>query len=478
MGELYPDEFLDQIELRWRQGQDFGPIAFSGDTGRSPYRSMWEQRLKAIGAVGVADAGQPSFPWSCAYLVYERQAAFLWRTSDKDALSVSTDRGERHTLVARALVGPSEWLTPGLAILLAESGPVPCLRPGPGQVREGAVLDQVPVRRLDADVRSAEAGLDRRAREAPDLERLIAAALTEPDRPHSVMLPGPAFEDGVPAALLWGLWEATGRLLGIEGDGWSWSFSTHEPTSRELFPNSQQPHLVFRSHRVHGPAIDLCEAATPAGTRQARVAEVLTRTYRDRGVSGVDDIFGHVFERETDLDAKLTEIVREHGPGRPGDRAETVVTVRDVVQYGDEPPAEQPPGYQPPVQQVPQSPPAVPAWPEDERLANRLLPAIAEYASRSVVAEAYRKKELAERSRGPYDHHGRGDLGADAFPPPRYDRGVPRVPGRSEPSRPTPARSSEERGKPAAPWWWAPGWMLAAGFVLGVLVEFLANLIL
>src|SRR2546430_1043792 len=92
---------IDQIELRWKQGQDFGPIAFSGDTETN--RTMWERWLNGIGAVADADDGEHMSGWSCVYLGYGKQAAFLWRTSDMRALPISHDSGERHALVARAL---------------------------------------------------------------------------------------------------------------------------------------------------------------------------------------------------------------------------------------------------------------------------------------------------------------------------------------------------------------------------------------
>src|SRR5918992_2532526 len=176
-GGIDHTDHIDQIELRWKEGQDFGPIAFSGDTERG--RNVWERRLSAIGAVEDA-YGEPAPRWSCVYLEYGDVAAFLWRTSDSRALRISQDRGERHGLVARALVGPAAVLTPRLAIALSASPPPSWLIPPPGQVKQDAQLARVPLDQLRKTVRDTEIDLSRRARDATKLERLIATVLAAP----------------------------------------------------------------------------------------------------------------------------------------------------------------------------------------------------------------------------------------------------------------------------------------------------------
>lgn len=490
--ETYATGVLDQIELRWPGGQDFGPIAFSGDTARS--RTMWERRLNAIGMVEAPDDGQPPFEWSCAYLRYADAAAFLWRTSDEHALPVSHDRAERHALVARALVGPPEALTPRLAISLAASGPVDCLGPQPGRVQEGAPLDPVPVDLLHEAVGATEFGLTQRARTASELEHLVAGVLAEPNQSHSVILPGQEFVKATPAVLLWGLLETAGALLDTENCGWNWSFSTHEPYSRGQFSGTP-PHLVFRSRRVLGPAIDLCARPGPASSRAARAAERLAGVYRAQGASGVNERFGHLFGWEAGLGDKIAAILEETGWDQPGDHG-GAYPVRSDTRNDDGPPYAEPhgdssyddvirygqaSGYQPvssgqpvpagrPVPAERPDPQPVPqARQDDVTLANQLVPIVFRYASPPVISEEYRLLQQRNGDQRPPGAYGR--TGVPALPRTgHYGSTRTGMPERQDPEPPEPQSGDwlPERGSNQ----WAI-WLLLIGYVLGVLFTLL-----
>jgi hypothetical protein len=324
-----PQARADQIEFRWLPQFDFGPIAASNQD--DAFRQVWFPRLKKIAAVteeprdGVSPAG------SLVHIVFDNDtAAVIWRTWQPNAKNLGND-GKRNALVARALVGTIDVVTPELALALAISHLPAGLGYLPGQVAPTDILPMVYADELEEITLGARDRLNELARAATGLGLFISATLREPGTPLSVLLPdryaAKRPEDGPQAGLLWGLHSTTGALLtgdfGRPVEGWKWSFSTYEPPHRE---NDQRslPHVTFRRRHLEDSAppsslreetivrpYDGAEQSGWAGDLEGRVGDCLALAYRELGQSGLDPILKDIATRFRNLKDRLGAVLTE-----------------------------------------------------------------------------------------------------------------------------------------------------------------------
>jgi hypothetical protein len=247
---------VEQIEFRWQRGRDFGPIASSSPD--PVFVDDWRALLATIAAP--PEGVRPGHRSLVYLLIPERgEAAIIERSFDEGAVMVndgpSREDGGRHAQVARALVGPVEVLGVDLALAFDHHG-LDVFGLFPGRIQPGTSLQS-----LDGDV-LAGVVTELDARTPPGLGALVAAALNEPAKPISVLIPGePSHGPARPGDYLRGLRHTAGRLLEGTHTGWCPSFSTFEaPPGRTA---GRLPHVVFR---------DL------AAARTARPTEMRTET--------------------------------------------------------------------------------------------------------------------------------------------------------------------------------------------------------
>ena len=246
------DQLINQIEFRWQPGKDFSATASSLDN-KEVLRG-WSSRLSKLArpATPNADAGVPES--SFVYQTFsDGKAALIWRLYEQDALELF-EQPARQPLVARAIIGRSDLLTPDLALALCHMDFAHRLHQPPGQVPIDASLPVIDgLKLIDEFGLPASGQLDALVKKTHGIDSVVATALLKVGKPLSVVLPGSEMivsPDGSDVLrLLWGLWRVAGPLLAsAEGSESSpnWSFSSYEPPlgsseARDL------PIVVFRS---------------------------------------------------------------------------------------------------------------------------------------------------------------------------------------------------------------------------------------
>lgn len=281
-----PDNTYHQIHFTWAEPTLLGrigpgPAASSFTDSDQPALRSWSDRLlptltadhrAAMPDIDPADL--PETLWSRTYP--DGQAALVYRRP-----------GNVHKAHAWAVVGPAHGFTLPRIIALHENPntrPAAHRSPRPGWATM-PTLDIPDLEELTA-APGAVRMRDRRAAETtvegePLLPGAVAAALYRPDRPLRITL-APENADlwqAVQLRFLWGMYRTLHDVLtpprAIPAAGWSWSFSTYEP-SLEV----EAPHLTF------GPP-DHEQRATPfLNTPEPdyrRVAEGLVTLLRDEG---------------------------------------------------------------------------------------------------------------------------------------------------------------------------------------------------
>jgi hypothetical protein len=233
---------FDQLEFRWTGEDHRGYSVIASSNSRDS--KYWETVLQPL-------ARPPKVQRSATvvYKIFGEEAAIIFRRIQgppvaRDALRAGQPilDAQRNTLVARALVGPADLLSPPIALACAALGFPSCLSPSPGEVREGETLPAVLLSDLEAEVKETIAELDGLAREDQALELLVAEVLTAPATPLTLQLPEDLIGSETATALLWGLWRTTHRFLAEVPD---WSFSTGEAPAGNTDPG-QLPHLVVQ----------------------------------------------------------------------------------------------------------------------------------------------------------------------------------------------------------------------------------------
>jgi hypothetical protein len=244
---------IDQVELRWtgENQSGFSIIAVS-DTCDS---ETWAPRLQPI-------ARPPKLQQlvTVIYQIFGDDAAVIFRVMMPSAASAELPatpdslpaviQPARDSLVARALVGPRELLSPEIALASSFSAISPAdfpsfLVPAPGKVLAGDRLPTVSRSALDSLMKRVAPNLDDLARDDSALEPVIAAALTNPAVTLTLQLPPHEVGAQSVVALLWGLWRTTSPLLAA-APGWQWSFSTGEAPLGDTELGSL-PHLIVQS---------------------------------------------------------------------------------------------------------------------------------------------------------------------------------------------------------------------------------------
>ncbi|TDC83526.1 hypothetical protein, partial [Actinomadura sp. 7K507] len=257
---------IDQIEFRWDHEYDLGGIASS--FGSDAEFRRWNDLLKPYARISAH--GRPAAaraPSSAVYLTFrDDQAALILRSLDPKALRVESGPArsagaDRLDLVARALVGPKRLLTGEVAMRIAASDPLHVFTPRPGQVGRGTPLNPLNFSYLDNRTTSGDE-LRRRAQRVHGLAPLIAAVLSEPARPVTLVLPvddiGSPLRESRALALLWASRRVLKLMLtdpdGLTTDGWRTSFSTCEaPLGGGDGRN--EPAITFRERGVDRPPL-------------------------------------------------------------------------------------------------------------------------------------------------------------------------------------------------------------------------------
>ena len=258
---------IEQVELRWT---DEGQRGFSAIAYSERYESsLWAARLQPI-------ARPPKIQQSATvvYEVFGGDAVVIFRflmqptdldgsTGEWGSLSAGMPSA-RDNLVARAIVGPLELITPEIALVLSFLGRPDFINPPPGKVLERDRLPILASAVLEDAVQRVSPRLDELARRDKALESVIATALTEPLCPVNLQLPETEVGTESTTALLWGLWRTTNRVLAVIPD-WQWTFSTGEEPSGNTDPGSLPQLIVRRLPRPDDPR--------PSAQRDQRVVQ-------------------------------------------------------------------------------------------------------------------------------------------------------------------------------------------------------------
>jgi hypothetical protein len=221
---------LDQIEFRWTP-DDLAVVASSAG-GEATER--WRRRLRTW-AVSPVEEGVRRVRSSAVYLPYDDgDAALILRSIDALAQQIYPGvTPDRSRIVARALVGPAETLTPCRALELAASRM--SLDPEPGQVQPGT--NMTPLRMASPQVFLGYPPPNPSPR---GLAALVAAVLRSPDEPVTFLLDAqvPLDLTGSPALpLLWLTHQLVTPLISGAEDRecrrWLRAFSTFETGLRQ-----------------------------------------------------------------------------------------------------------------------------------------------------------------------------------------------------------------------------------------------------
>ena len=295
---------LHQIEYRHHQTKDLSPAA-SSMTSRETL-AAWDSRIRPWIRHPHADFLSES---ACYQVLPNEQAALAWRYWSKQAAQ-REDGTHGRPLVSRVLVGPVSVLTPAVAIAACRAGlAADWAGPLPGKVPDDSQLPMVSGATLSALAHEMSPELDEAAIAQEGLQAVVAAALAEPSIPLAISMQGLLIQaplrDCVQFPLLWGLHRVTGRLLGPDERGWS--FSTFELPLGEMDPASL-PAIVFREAKdgVKAP---------PARWRR----EVKVRPFEPVALDG-----GAAYAGQLALAGGLVTAYRERG----GDWLEQFITER------------------------------------------------------------------------------------------------------------------------------------------------------
>jgi hypothetical protein len=333
------EEVIDQIEFRWQPGRDMAPFAWSFSDARKA--DFWSSRLAGIFRPPIPNPEQGVPGTSFFYFAPgDGHAAFVWRQYEQDASRLEDDAARR-ALVARALVGTAEALTPSLAIATCHSSPLARLGPPPGQASSARGLSPLARGHLAPERATIEA-LDEAACQEWGLDILIAGALAEPRLPISVMLPATAMlmdpADSPQLLLLWGLWRTTAPLVTVPRPRdeppaeRGWSFSTYEPPLGSTGTGTL-PDIVFRSLEQQGQpplnardemaVLPRQDAGVPS-TGFPRFGNQLVRAYRELGGLELDRLLQQVAAEHPDVDDRLGQtskrLSRLWSPSRAAER--------------------------------------------------------------------------------------------------------------------------------------------------------------
>ncbi|GAA3231041.1 hypothetical protein [Actinocorallia longicatena] len=248
---------VNQIELRWRQNSDFGPVAYSTSASADPqYFQRWWVHLAEFASPPLSEETRAD---SLVYLVFPgtRQAAIIYRCFDEKARKLYTNAphedGNRNVQVARAIVGGMDAVSTDLALAwMARGAPLDLLGAKPGQAARDDVLPGINPAELAEFARSGAVETRGELR----IQRMVAAALREPKIPLGIMLPEDMIRmplrNGTQLPLLRGLFSVLGPMLtSAKGDllnEWRPSFSTFEPHSRAGLQGA--PRIMFRSEKM------------------------------------------------------------------------------------------------------------------------------------------------------------------------------------------------------------------------------------
>ncbi|XRQ12192.1 hypothetical protein ACN3XK_15240 [Actinomadura welshii] len=254
------EALIEQIEFRWDGEYDLSAVAWS--YGPDEQVKRWSDVLKPYvrvsGRGGSAAADAPS---SAVYLTFGRDAALILRSVDPRALRTGTGRArsagaDRLDVVARALTGPSRLLTAEVAMRIAASDPLRVFKEPPGQVGHGTPLNPLEFSFLNNRSTPGD-GLLGRARNVHGLAPLIAAVLTEPARPVTLVLPAEEIRGSLQGsralALLW----ASRRVLELmldDADARLASFSTCEAPLGGG-DGRPEPAIAFRERGLDRPPL-------------------------------------------------------------------------------------------------------------------------------------------------------------------------------------------------------------------------------
>jgi hypothetical protein len=337
------DVRIDQVEFRWHPTYDLSAVASSFENNGM---RQWNDLLQGHAGVSRLDRTVPVAPTSAVYLTFRGDnAALILRSLDEGARVLYHQATEdRNALVARALIGPMDALTPSLAMRLAASDLRDVLMPAPGQV-DSVTLPPLGTKQLWSAA-AADYSLQQRAQRQPGLAPLVAAVLRDPAHPVTMLL-GPEqvglnLHESPAIYLLWALHKVIHPLLSdVDGqplDGWKPTFSTFEapfrggdgrPTPRVAFrsrpmldktPLHEAPKVAHEHSQLSRS--DLIDAAA------IRLAEL----YEMHGDES-DHIIAKVVQHTGGLAERLTAVMHNaEAGGRLGERAPRApVTARSLL---------------------------------------------------------------------------------------------------------------------------------------------------
>lgn len=303
-----PSDVIHQIEYRWQHEKDLSPFA---TTMSEPMTAGWNDLIRAW----VRHPHASGLSESVCYKTWNQtgDAALAWRYRDPRAAErADGTSGRPH--VSRVLVGHASVLTPEVAIALCIKGLPPSARP-----HRVSAPDELPIispEELTAAVNDVAAELDHPAAVAAGLPELVAAALSDRDRPLAVYLPEHLIirqlKDSPLCRLMWGLHRIMWAVPGAGRRGWS--FSTFElPLGAQ--DAATLPDIVFRQavHEAAPPGIVRDEvkawpldpdAVADLRPQDAGKARWLVEAYTEDGIEGVrrllaDDALDELSDQQT-----------------------------------------------------------------------------------------------------------------------------------------------------------------------------------
>ena len=285
-----PRDVVHQIEYRWQHEKDLSPFA---TTMSLPMTAGWDDLIRSwVRHPHVARLSE-----SVCYKVWDHtgDAALAWRYRDQ-AAAERTDGTSGRPHVSRVLVGHASVLSPEVAIALSLLGLPPSAQP-----QRVSAPDELPTISPDelTAVHKVAAELDDLVAQDAGLLELVAAALSDRDKPLAVYLPEDLIARplGSPQSrLLWGLHRIMRIVPGAGRRGWS--FSTFElPLGAQ--DATTLPDIVFRTavRASAPPGIVRDEVKAwpldpdePAALRPPDVgrARWLVEAYAGHGVDGVE----------------------------------------------------------------------------------------------------------------------------------------------------------------------------------------------
>jgi hypothetical protein len=302
-----PRDVIHQIEYRWQHEKDMSPFA---TTMPQSMTAGWDDLIRAW----VRHPHASRLLESMCYKTWDDtgDAALAWRYRDPRAAESAAGTSGRPQ-VSRVLVGHASLLTPEVAIAFCITGLPSFIRPD--RVSASYELPTVGPDELTTLVNKAAAEHDQEAAQQAGLPELVAAALSDRDRPLAIYLPEELIvrrlTESPQGRLLWGLHRIMCAVPGTDRRGWSFS-------SFELPLGAQDvatlPDIVFRQ---------AVEASAPPGIvrdelkvwpldpdaladlhpQDVRTARRLVEAYAAHGVDGVQRLIAE--EARGDIRALL-----------------------------------------------------------------------------------------------------------------------------------------------------------------------------